>query len=81
MTHPPYLNLSVIPVEERQKALPSILEAARKYEPGKQSFALGADAVQALTDSIQNMPYNEKMNAQFIAYKKFLDSYRNSRNG
>lgn len=76
LTHPPYLNLSVIPLEQRQQALPAILQSAKKYEPGKASFSLGSDAVQALADSIQNMPYNEKMGEQFISYKKFLDSYR-----
>lgn len=81
LTHPPYLNLSVVPLEERQNSLPRILEEAKRYEPGKQSFALGADAVQALTDSIQNMPYNEQMGKQFISYKNFLDSYRKSTNG
>jgi sulfatase maturation enzyme AslB (radical SAM superfamily) len=81
LTHPPYLTLSVVPLEERQNSLPRILEEAKRYEPGKQSFALGADAVQALTDSIQNMPYNEQMGKQFISYKNFLDSYRKSTNG
>jgi organic radical activating enzyme len=76
LNYPPYLALSVIPTEERQKALPRILQEAKKYEPGKASFSLGADAVQALTDSIAKMPYDERMGSQFIAYKKFLDNYR-----
>jgi sulfatase maturation enzyme AslB (radical SAM superfamily) len=81
LNHPPYLGLSVIPLEERQRALPRIVQEAKKYEVGKGSFGLGNDALQALTDSIQNMPYDERMGNQFTSYKKFLDSYRASRNG
>lgn len=81
LTHPPYLGVSVIPHEERQKALPRILQHAKRFEPGKSTFGLGPDALQALTDSIQKMPYDERMGSQFLMYKKFLDSYRANKNG
>lgn len=81
LTYPPYLNLSVIPTEDRLQAVPKIKQEALKYESGSNFFTIGTQTKDALCDSISNMPYNDSMGRQFLSYKKFLDSYRTSENG
>jgi MoaA/NifB/PqqE/SkfB family radical SAM enzyme len=76
LSYPQYLNLAVVPLEEREAAIPRIKQIAKKYESGSNMFTVGKDALNALEDSIHKIPYNETHSNQFKTYKKFLDSYR-----
>lgn len=76
LTHPPYLSLSVIPLEERQKILPTLLQEAKKYVPKENPFGIGIDATRSFSDSINNIQYDSRMAAQFQSYRKFLDNFR-----
>lgn len=76
LTYPAYLGLAVLPLEEREKALPRIRQIAKKYESGSNMFTVGKDALAALEDSIMKLPYDNDLSEKFKTYKKFLDNYR-----
>ena len=81
LSHPPYLSLAVLPVDERKTAIPKIREEAKKYVSGSNFFTIGETTVNALADSITNMAYDESLGRQYQSYKKFLDGFRASQNG
>jgi len=81
LTHPPYLGLSVIPTHERITAIPKIRSEALKYESGSNFFTIGSATIDALCDSISNIAYDEHMGKQYTSYRKFLDTFRASKNG
>jgi hypothetical protein len=81
LSHPPYLSLAVLPVEERTLAIPKIRQEAKKYASGSNFFTIGEQTVNALADSITNMAFDETLHRQYTAYKKFLDGHRAIQNG
>jgi MoaA/NifB/PqqE/SkfB family radical SAM enzyme len=81
LSHPPYLSLAALPVEERKQAIPQIREEAKKYASGSNFFTIGEATVNALADSITNMAYDEMLNSRYIAYRNWLDNFRASENG
>jgi len=81
LSHPPYLSLASVPLEDRQSAIPNIKTEAKKYASGSNFFTIGEVTVNALADSITNMAFNDSLHRQFTSYKNFLDNFRASQNG
>lgn len=80
LSYPLYLGLAAIPNEERMKSIPRIREKARQHDSGLKMFTINKDTLNALENSIINIPYNETYSNQFKSYKKFLDGHR-AKNG
>ena len=81
LSHPPYLSLAALPQEERVTAIPKMREEAKKYASGSNFFTIGEVTVNALADSISNMPFDAKLHQQFLGYKRFLDNHRVAHGG